>query len=104
MHTINIPTDHITMPPPSTVGKGGKAWIREEEFLFWKKLVPFTKKRCGDDIENNEEHGWNWVASEMRKRMREKYLKEGEPDRRNYTGLAMCKSFLLKHIGYGEWG
>ncbi|KAK4670102.1 uncharacterized protein QC763_0039330 [Podospora pseudopauciseta] len=86
-------SEKSVMPPPSTVGKGGKAWIREEEFLFWKKLVPFTKKRCGDDIENNEEHEWNWVASEMRKRMREKYLKEGEPDRRNYTGLAMFEHY-----------
>ncbi|KAK4203904.1 hypothetical protein QBC40DRAFT_293476 [Triangularia verruculosa] len=78
---------------PSTVGKGGKAWIREEEFLFWKQLVPYSKKRVGDDIENNEEHEWPWVAEQMRKRMRERFLKEGEPDRRDYTGLAMFEHY-----------
>ncbi|KAK0739547.1 hypothetical protein B0T21DRAFT_409892 [Apiosordaria backusii] len=82
----------ITMPKPSTVGKGGKAWTRREEYIFWKKLVPESKKRLGDDIENNKEREWGWVAREMQRRMKE-YLKPGEPDRRNYTGLAMFEHY-----------
>lgn len=104
MYIINIFIDYIIMFLFSIVGKGGKVWIWEEEFFFWKKFVLFIKKCCGDDIENNEEYGWNWVVFEMRKRMREKYLKEGEFDCRNYIGFVMCKFFLLKYIGYGEWG
>ncbi|EGS17176.1 uncharacterized protein CTHT_0064910 [Thermochaetoides thermophila DSM 1495] len=47
---------------------GGRIWSKQEEVIFWKKLIPHSPKRLGKDLEN-EEKSWEWVAQEMTERM-----------------------------------
>jgi len=63
---------------------GGRIWSKQEEVIFWKKLIPHSPKRLGKDLEN-EEKSWEWVAQEMTERM-------GKNARREYTALGVCKS------------
>jgi hypothetical protein len=63
---------------------GGKVWSKEEETVFWEQLIPHSPKRLGDDIENNEEKSWEWIAEEMKEAM-------GDDARRNYTYLSVCE-------------
>ncbi|KAK4242256.1 hypothetical protein C8A03DRAFT_29517 [Achaetomium macrosporum] len=66
---------------------GGKIWSKEEENIFWTELMPHSPKRLGADYRNNKEKGWDWVASEMAKRMSVR--------RRQYTGLSVYEHYFL---------
>ncbi|AEO62742.1 uncharacterized protein THITE_2107265 [Thermothielavioides terrestris NRRL 8126] len=55
---------------------GGTNWTREEEIIFWLKLIPRSPKRLGQDITKNEEHSWGWVAQQMTKMMAGKTTRE----------------------------
>ncbi|KAH6637033.1 hypothetical protein F5144DRAFT_204432 [Chaetomium tenue] len=66
---------------------GGKTWSREEELLYWEKLIPNSPKRLGRDIKGREEKSWGWIAQGMTKGM-------GVNARRKYTPLCVFEHYF----------
>jgi hypothetical protein len=70
---------------------GGKVWSKEEEKVFWRIIIPQSVKRAGIDVGIHDPKRWDHLVPDMN-------LHAGAEARRNYTGLMLCKTFLIDSL------
>ncbi|KAJ4306464.1 hypothetical protein N0V88_001267 [Collariella sp. IMI 366227] len=64
---------------------GGRIWSRDEELVFWTKLIPHSAKRLQKD-QGNPEQTWRWVRLQMAAIL-------GEKARREYTDQGVFEHY-----------
>ncbi|KAL2019613.1 hypothetical protein VTK56DRAFT_9428 [Thermocarpiscus australiensis] len=70
---------------------GGKVWSKEEEEVFWTRMMPQSPKRLGADIDRYQEKSWYWIANQMTQIM-------GEKARRKYTHLGVFEHYFQNTV------
>ncbi|GAB1314246.1 hypothetical protein MFIFM68171_04456 [Madurella fahalii] len=74
---------------------GGKVWSKEEEEVFWTRMMVQSPKRLAPDQERFGEKSWDQIAREMTKIM-------GDKARRKYTGLGIFEHYF-QNAGLGRF-
>ncbi|KXX75716.1 hypothetical protein MMYC01_206602 [Madurella mycetomatis] len=74
---------------------GGKVWSKEEEQVFWARMMVQSPKRLAADQERFSEKSWEQIAKEMTEIM-------GDKARRKYTSLGVFEHYF-QNAGLGRF-